>query len=175
MKNKIRFVTIAGILLIVALALLPFWIRGRRMENRFRADRELFQTTAEAFCDKSAEIDRRVCVYKSDSIEDIFDEYGFSESDISGIKKIFHTSDCNKIYANSRNEIGSYCGFVDGGDETKTGLIYFADAEKVAGKEAEDLETYMPVVIRTFYPGDVAYFVDEQWIYYQGVDMSAID
>lgn len=89
MKNKVRIVTIAGILLIVALALLPFWIRGRGMENRHKADSELFQTTAEAFCNKSMEIDRQVCVYKSDSIKEISDEYGFSKLDISGIKKFF--------------------------------------------------------------------------------------
>lgn len=111
MKNKARFVTIAGILLIAALALLPFWIRGRRMENRYKADRELFQTTAEAFCDKSIEIDWPVLVRSDDGKGAISKEYGFSESVINDIDRIFLTSNCCLIYAGGARPLSRIASF----------------------------------------------------------------
>lgn len=170
MKNKVRIVTIAGILLIAALCLLPFWIRGRVMENRFRADRELFQTTAEAFCDKSIEIDWPVLVRSGDGREVVSREYGFSESVINDIDKILRTTNCYRISASSGGDVGSYCRFSDGGNNTKTGLIYISDAGQVAGGDAEDLvESCTDLYVET------AYFIDKQWIYYEGIPSYAMD
>lgn len=165
MKNRVRLVIIAGILLIVALALLPFWIRGRRMENRFRANRELFQATAEAFCDKSIEIDWPVLVRSGDGREAVSKEYGFSESVINDIDKILRTTNCCSIYADE-----SCCKFKDGRINFKTGLIYISDAGQVAGRDAEDLvESCTDLYVET------AYFVDEQWIYFEGIPSYAMD
>lgn len=175
MKNKVRFVIIAGILLIVALALLPFWIRGRRMENRFRADRELFQTTAEAFCDKTMEIDWPVYVRSGDGREAVSKEYGFSESVINDIDKILLTTNCSSIYAGVSSTSGPYCDFEDGRINFKigyrTGLIYVSDAEQAAGRDAEDLAESCSSV----YYVKTAYFIDEQWIYFEGLPSHAMD
>lgn len=168
MKNKVRFVTFVGILLIVDILLLTFWIRGRRMENRFRADRGLFQTTAEAFCDKSIEIDWPVLVRSDDGKGAISKEYGFSESVINDIDRIFLTSNCYWIYAGVNSTFGPYCEFEDGGINLRTGLLYISNADQAAGKDAEDL-VYAGVHVQ------IAYFVDEQWIYYEGIPSYAMD
>lgn len=112
------------------------------------------------------ETEQVVRIYKSDSIKEISDEYGFSKSDISGIEKVFRTSDCYSIFAGNRENIGSYCVFDDGGTEseyvlTETGLIYFADAEQAAGRDVEDL---LHACAMGF---NIAFFIDERWIYYE--------
>lgn len=162
MKNKVRLVTIVGMLLIMDILLLTFWIRGRRMENRYEADSELFQATAEILCNKSIEMDWPVLVRKTDSVRDI-SKYEFSKSDIAGIQKIFRTTNCCSIYADE-----SCCKFKDGRINFKTGLIYISDADQVVGKDAEDL-VYSDVYVET------AYFIDKQWIYYEGIPSYAMD
>lgn len=175
MKNKVRLVTIAGILLIAALVMLPFWIRGRRMENRYKANSELFQATAEAFCNAYVATDWPVLVYKSDfsyiiGREDVADEYGFSKSDIRDMKRIFRTSNCYSIYAGELYSGGLYCKFNDGGINLKTGLIYISNAEQVAERDAENLvESCIDLYVET------AYFIDKQWIYYEGIPSYAMD
>lgn len=169
MKNKVRFVTIAGMLLIAAILLFLFWIRGRRMENRFRADRELFQTTAEAFCDKYTEMDWPVLVRSGDGRKAVSKEYGFSESVINDIDKILRTTNCYSIYAGD-NSASTYCKFSDGRINSRTGLIYISDAEQAVGRDAEGLvESCTALYVQT------AYFVDEQWIYFEGIPPHAMD
>lgn len=114
------------------------------------------------------ETEQVVRIYKSDSIKEISDEYGFSKSDINDIDKILRTTNCYRISASSGGDVGSYCRFSDGGNNTKTGLIYISNADQVAGKDVEDL-VYAGVYVTT------AYFVDEQWIYFEGIPFHAMD
>lgn len=169
MKNKVRIVTIAGILLVVLLALLPFWIRGRRMENRYKANSELFQATAEAFCDKTMEMDWPVIVRNGDGRKAVSKEYGFSESVINDIDKILLTTNCSRISSGEMYRGGVYCEF-DEGINFQTGLIYISDAEQAAGGDAEGLvESCTSLYVQT------AYFIDEQWIYFEGIPSYAMD
>lgn len=92
----------------------------------------------------------------------------FQNRIIEGIRKIFLTSNCYLIYAGGNSTSEPYCEFSDGGINSRTGLIYISNADQVAGKDAEDL-VYAGVHVQT------AYFVDEQWIYYEGIPFHAMD
>lgn len=111
---------------------------------------------------------RLVIVRSGDGREAVSKEYGFSESVINDIDKILRTTNCYLIYAGGNSTSEPYCEFSDGGINSRTGLIYISNADQVAGKDAEDL-VYAGVYVTT------AYFVDEQWIYYEGIPFHAMD